>query len=250
MYNGAWDYPADTRGYTIGTMAELKMPTWAVRAASMMEPTTANGPTFDTRFGRNHGTAVEFEHSHKVSGRRGAVRVLAFDNRERAGTYREATLVDGAPVLDFSRRNGAAKYGFGVNIEQELSADAGLFARYGWNDGKTESWAFTEIDRSLSGGISIHGRAWRRAEDCLGMALARNYISGDHRAFLAAGGMGFIIGDGRLNYRPEEIVEAYYAFRVSRDWTVTPDFQWIANPAYNHDRGPVAVAGLRLHWEH
>jgi len=242
MYNGAWDYPADTRGYTIGTIQELKMRTWAFRAASVMEPTTANGPTFDTRLGRNRGTALEYEHDHTVAKRTGAIRILAFENLEDAGTYREAMRGAGeAPDLGPTRRNGTKKYGFGLNAEQQLSQDVGIFGRYGWNDGKTETWAFTEIDRSLSGGISIKGLRWGRREDTVGVGAVRNYISDDHRAFLAASGYGFIIGDGRLNYRPEEIVEAYYAFHMPAGWTITPDFQWIANPAYNQDRGPVSA---------
>jgi high affinity Mn2+ porin len=250
MSNGAWDYPADTRGYTIGTVQELRMSRWAFRSAVVMEPAEANGPTLDTRIGSNRGIAVEYEHDHSVAGRPGAFRVLAFDNREDAGTYREAMqLAPVGPDLGPTRRNGVAKYGFGLNFEQALSKDAGVFGRYGWNDGKTETWAFTEIDRSLSGGVSIRGRRWGRAQDIIGLAAARNYLSGDHRVFLAAGGYGFIIGDGRLNYAPEQIVEAYYAFRINRMWTVTADYQHIANPAYNQDRGPVSVGTIRLHWE-
>jgi high affinity Mn2+ porin len=251
MYNGAWDYPADTRGYTIGTVEELKTPTWALRAASVMEPTTANGPTLDTRIGRNRGLAIEYEHDHFLARQNGAFRVLIFDNLEDAGTYREAMRGAGeAPDLAATRRNGTKKYGFGFNAEQQLSSTFGVFGRYGWNDGKTETWAFTEIDRSLSGGVSIKGKLWRRRADNAGVGAVRNYISGDHRAFLAAGGYGFIIGDGRLNYGPEQIVEAYYSIHVPAGWTVSPDVQWIANPAYNQDRGPVLVGSIRLHWEH
>jgi high affinity Mn2+ porin len=251
MYNGAWDYPADTRGYTAGMIQELTMRTWALRAATVMEPTVANGPTLDTHIGKNYGEVVEGEQDFVIDGRAGAVRVLGFLNRENAGTYREALQQShgGIPDLSPTRRDGTIKYGFGLNLEQALSEDADVFARYGWNDGKTESWAFTEIDRSLSGGFSIHGRRWRRAHDVIGVGAVESFLSGDHRSFLAAGGLGFIIGDGRLNYKPEQIVESYYAFRATRQWTVTADYQHIANPAYNRDRGPVSVACLRLHWE-
>jgi high affinity Mn2+ porin len=250
MSNGAWDYPADTRGYTIGTIEELRMRSWSIRAAAVMEPTTANGPTFDTRIGHNRGIALEYEHDHSIAGRSGAIRVLAFDNRAEAGTYREALHIRTVnPDLGPTRRNGVAKYGFGLNFEQAVSKDAGVFGRYGWNDGKTETWAFTEIDRSLSGGISLNGRRWGRSQDTIGIATARNYLSGDHRSFLAAGGYGFILGDGRLNYAPEQIVEAYYAFPINRMWTITGDYQYIANPAYNQARGPVSVGTIRLHWE-
>jgi len=249
MYNGAWDYPADTRGYTIGTMQELHMRAWSLRAATVMEPTTANGPAFDTRIGRNSGEALEFERDFNPIGRPGAIRVLGFLNREDAGTYREAMHEGATPNLDPTRRNGTKKYGFGLNFEQAILHDAGLFARYGWNDGKTESWAFTEIDRSVSAGASVRGRCWGRREDVVGVGAVENFLSGDHRSFLAAGGFGFIIGDGRLNYRPEQIVESYYSFRASKQWIVTADYQHIVNPAYNRDRGPVHVATIRLHWE-
>jgi high affinity Mn2+ porin len=158
--------------------------------------------------------------------------------------------VNGVPDLAPTRRNGTLKYGFGVNMEQSITSAIGLFGRYGWNDGKTESWAFTEIDRSLSGGVSIDGKLWKRKRDRAGVAGARNTISGDHRVFLAEGGMGFIIGDGRLDrYQPENIVEAYYAWQATKQWTITADFQHVGNPAYNADRGPVSVGTIRLHWE-
>jgi high affinity Mn2+ porin len=250
MYNGAWDYPADVRGYTIGTFQELEMRNWAFRAATVMEPTEANGPTLDTRVGRNRGLALEFERRNTIAGRHGALRVLAFENKEHAGTYREALhLSPVAPTLGATRRDGVAKYGFGLNVEQALSQDVGVFGRYGWNDGKTETWAFTEIDRSLSGGLAFKGARWGRRNDTVGLAAVRNYLSGDHRAFLAASGYGFIIGDGRLNYRPEQIVECYYAVPLKAGWTITGDFQRITNPAYNRDRGPVSVQTIRLHWE-
>jgi high affinity Mn2+ porin len=249
MYNGAWDYPADTRGYTIGTIQELTMRSWSLRAASVMEPTFANGPTFDTRIAKNRGEVAEWEQRYNPMARPGVLRLLGFLNRERAGTFRDAPLVNGVADLGPTRRPGTEKYGFGVNLEQEIAPDIGAFARYGWSDGKTEAWAFTQIDRSLSGGISIDGKLWKRKSDHIGIAAVRNYLSGDQRSFLAEGGLGFIIGDGRLNYAPESIAEAYYAWQVIRGWTLTLDYQRIVNPAYNRDRGSVSVGTLRVHWE-
>jgi high affinity Mn2+ porin len=249
MYNGAWDYPADVRGYTVAAMQELTMRSWSLRVASALESTEANGPTLDTRVAKNRGEVAEWEQRYSPNNRPGALRLLGYLNRERAGTFRDAPLVNGIPDLGPTRRPGTEKYGFGVNLEQEIAPDIGAFARYGWSDGKTEAWAFTQIDRSLSGGISIGGRLWKRKSDHIGIAGVRNYLSGDQRSFLAQGGLGFIIGDGRLNYAPESIAEAYYAWQVIRGWTLSLDYQRIVNPAYNRDRGPVSVGALRVHWE-
>ena len=249
MSNGAWDYPSDVRGYSIGSVQELTVRGWSLRSAVVLEPTEANGAIYDTRVAKNRGLAVEWEKRHKPMGHAGVWRVLGFLNRERAGTFRDAILPDGTTDLAATRRPGTKKYGFGVNVEQEIARDIGAFGRYGWSDGKTEAWAFTQIDRSVSGGIALQGRLWKRTGDSIGVAAVRNYLSGDDRRFLAAGGMGFIVGDGRLNYAPESIAEAYYAWHAVRNWTFTLDYQRIANPAYNRDRGPVSVGTLRVHWE-
>ncbi len=250
MYNGAWDYPADVRGYTVGTMMELTMKSWSLRAALAAEPTEANGPTLDTRIGKNRGAVAEWEGRRQMAGHSGALRILAYLNREHAGTFRKAFLSNGTVDLAITRRNGTKKYGFGINLDQEITAQVGVFGRYGWNDGKTESFAFTQIDRSVSGGVRIKGSSWNRPKDHIGIAAVANYLSGDQRRFLAAGGVGFIIGDGRLNYGPESIVEAYYSLHAIQGWTFSADYQHIQNPAYNRDRGPVSVFSIRLHWEH
>ena len=247
MYDGAWDYPAETRGYTAGLVAELTMRRWSLRAANALVSTVANGPTLDTRVARNRGNVVEWESRYSPAGQPGVFRLLGFANTFDGGTFRQAMLASGGTDLAATRRNGTLKYGFGLNLEQAITPDIGVFARYGWADGKTEAWEFSQIDRSVSGGVSIGGARWRRAQDRVGVAAARNYLSGDQRSFLAAGGLGFLIGDGRLNYRPESIVEAYYAWQPLKIFTVSLDYQHVDNPAYNRDRGPVSVYSLRLH---
>jgi carbohydrate-selective porin OprB len=212
-----------------------------------MEPTEANGSRLDTRLGRNRGSVVELE--RRIGARRGAVRVLGYRNSADSGTYAAALAAGSTPDITAVRRDGTRKYGFGVNAEYEVARNVGAFFRYGWSDGKTESWAFTEIDRSLSGGLSIAGTTWGRQKDHVGLGIARNGLAPEHRAYLAAGGFGFILGDGALRYGPETDMEAYYAFHVGAGWTVTGDYQRLANPGYNRDRGPVSVASLRLHWE-
>jgi high affinity Mn2+ porin len=139
------------------------------------------------------------------------------------------------------------KYGFGFNIEQELTPNLGAFLRAGWNDGQTESWAFTEIDQSVSTGLLLKGTAWRRPKDETGIAGVINGLSDAHRDYLAAGGLGFIVGDRRLNYGPEEILEAYYNCELREGVNVTADFQGVNHPAYNRDRGPVAIFAIRMH---
>ncbi len=253
MDDGAWDYPADVRGYTVGVYEELTLGQWSVRNATMMEPSVANGPLLDTHVTKNRGEAVEVERRYTIGSHPGTVRTMGYLNRDGGGSFLEALhnaeLTGTTPTLDGTRRDGAVKYGFGVNVEQELTRDIGVFGRYGWADGKTEAWAFTQIDRSLSEGVSLGGRFWRRPQDHVGAAFARNYLSGDQRAFLAAGGLGFIIGDGALDYAPEQIFETYYAVPLSYGFTASLDYQHFVDPAYNQARGPVSVYSLRLHWE-
>ncbi len=182
----------------------------------------------------------------------GKVRLLGWWNHAHMGDYQaavtDATLSGATPDIT-TTRTYSQKYGFGLNIEQAITSDLGFFSRVGWDDGKTETWAFTEIDRSVSAGFSLKGTFWRRPEDVLASAVAINGLSPDHRAYLAAGGVGFIIGDGRLNYAPEQIWETYYAITLWKHLMLTPDIQLIKNPAYNADRGPVVVGTFRVHVE-
>lgn len=253
MYNGAWDYPADVRGYTWGWVHELHTRQWSFRYGSAAMPRVANGLRFDRRLLRNRGDVFEGEYRYAVTKRDGAVRALTYLNHANAGTYHDAIRQgdqNGAtPAITNTRRNGTLKYGFGLNVEQDLSKDVGIFGRLGWNDGKTESFAFTAIDRLASGGISIKGTRWHRPFDTAATELTVSGISGVHALYLARGGNDFLIGDGRLRYGPEYIVESYYSARLVPGLFASFDLQHVWNPAYNKDRGPVWICSVRLHAE-
>ena len=248
MGQGAWDYPADTRGYTWGFAAEFYWDAWAFRYGRFAEPLEANQLEMDHGFARAHGDVVELEHDHVIGDRPGAVRVMAYRNTTRMGDYRLSLAeVPAAPDITATRAYGRVKQGWGLNLEQALTADLGAFARWSWSDGHTESWTFTEVDRSVSTGLSLKGGGWHRPQDRVGAAFVQNGLSADHRDYLAAGGLGFLLGDGRLTYAPERICEAYYALALGRFLTASLDAQRIWNPGYNQDRGPVNLYALRLH---
>ena len=253
MFNGAWDYPADVRGYTWGWMHEFHARNWSVRYASAAMPRVANGLRFDRRLFRNRGDVFEGEYRYRIRKHPGAVRVLHYLNHADAGNYaealRQAEVTGGTSDVTSTRRNGTLKYGFGLNMEQELTKNIGVFARLGWNDGKTESFAFTAIDRLASAGISITGEHWRRPFDTIATELTVSGISGVHALYLARGGSDFLIGDGRLQYGPEYISETYYSARLFPGFFASFDLQHVANPAYNQQRGPVWIPSIRLHLE-
>ena len=253
MYNGAWDYPADVRGYTWGWVHEFHTRHWSFRYASAAMPRVANGLRFDRRLFRNRGDVFEGEYRYSIRKHAGAIRLLNYENHANAGNYadaiRQAELSSTTPDVTSTRRNGTLKYGFGLNLEQEITKDVGIFARLGWNDGKTESFAFTAIDRLATAGVSIAGGHWRRPSDTFGVELTTSGISGVHALYLARGGYDFLIGDGRLRYGPEYISETYYSVRVFPGMFTSFDLQHVSNPAYNRDRGPVWIPSLRLHLE-
>jgi len=252
----AWDFAADTRGYTRGGAAEWITPAWAVRLGAFQMPTVANGLDLDGDVLHAHGEQVEVEvHPTLFAGRSTIVRVLAYQNRGRMGNYRDALALaartGAVPDVTLTRHINARKYGFTVNLEQPLAddGDTGLFARFGWNDGSTETFCYTEAEWTLSIGAQIAGALWRRDADRVGIAVAANGLSTAHADYLAAGGAGFELGDGRLRYRPETIVETYYLLQFVRWATLTLDYQFIADPGDNAARGPVSVVGLRVHVE-
>jgi high affinity Mn2+ porin len=250
MDTGSWDYPADTRGYTYGVAMELNHADWAFRYAALGESTTANGGEISGEVLRAEGNVFELEERYKLHDHPGVVRLMAYENNAHMGNYAEAINHPGPHGPDVTlTRAWTVKYGFGISAEQSLSDNLGIFLRGGWDDGHTETWAFTEIDRTIALGLSLKGMSWGRPNDVLGTAVVVNGLSKDHRDYLAAGGYGFIIGDGRLHYALEEISETYYLIKVSDNVFLSPDFQFVDHPAYNSDRGPVFIFGLRAHIE-
>ena len=196
---------------------------------------------------------VEHEVRYAPGGHAGAVRLLGFLLHTNSGSYAGALQLGQQtgmrPDVTATRQVGRLKYGAGISLEQELTKSVGVFARLGWNDGKTESFAFTAIDRLATGGISVAGHRWNRPKDVAASELTVSGISGVHASYLAHGGYDFLIGDGKLTYAPEYVWESYYSARVGRGLTTSIDLQHVSNPAYNQDRGPVWIASLRLHLE-
>jgi len=253
--NGAYDYAADTRGYTAGATAEFEDRNWGFRFAEALMPKVANGIDLVWRPWQVHAENLEFElRRGLIPKKAGVVRLLAFTNCANMGIYRDAVAQfeeHHVPVPDITNHpwHITRKYGFGVNLEQNLARYLTAFARFGWNNGKTESFVYTEVDQTFAGGVGARGALWHRRYDRAGLALVTNAICKDHQKYLADGGLGFLLGDGRLNYGRENIVETYYTAHVWRGIYVAPGLQHIVDPGYNRDRGPVLVPSFRVHLE-
>jgi high affinity Mn2+ porin len=249
MSNGAWDYPANVRGYTWGAVLEYGTEKFKVRGATTLVPKEANGNDMDLNIGQANSSVLEFEKPISLFKRGGSIRLLSFYTQAHMGNY---VLAINNATLDIAstRSYGRTKYGLGINVEQELGSGIGLFARASWNDGKNETWAFTEIDHSASMGVSFNGKRWKRNDDAFGIGSVVSGLSEDHSNYLAGGGYGFIIGDGALNYGAEWVTEFYYKAKLFSDtFYLTANYQFVVNPAYNIDRGPAHVIGLRAHVE-
>jgi high affinity Mn2+ porin len=252
MYNGAWDYSADTRGYTWGWVHELHMKRWSLRYASAGMPRVANGLRFDRRVLVSRGDVVEGELRGSPYGREGIIRVLAYANQGNMGTYAEAIAIappGTPPDVTATRRTGTLKYGFGLSADQSITDNLGVFLRMGWNDGHTESFVFTAMDRVVSGGVSMVGNRWKRPGDTVGAVLTVAGLAPIHALYLERGGHDFLIGDGALRYGHETVAEGYYQARIWPGVFAGIDLQRVINPAYNQDRGPVWVVSLRVHIE-
>jgi hypothetical protein len=256
--NGAWDYAADTRGYTYGAIAEYDDKDWSARYAVALMPTVANGIDLDWNLRRSSGQNMEVEWRRGLLGgllnadRKGVVRALSYVNHAHMGLYRAANAaylakVDATPDITKHETFGAVKYGFGLNAEQELTESLRVFGRFGWNEGQHESFAYTEVDQTVELGGDYAGKQWGRANDKVGLAFISNAIKSDHQAYLKLGGLGFLLGDGNLNYAREDILEGYYNVHAWRGVYYALDAQYIAHPGYNQDRGPVLVESVRMH---
>ena len=253
--SGAWDYAANTRGYTDGALLEYDDHWWTVRFAEALMPKVANGINLDADIARARSENLELEARGKlIAHRAGVVRLMSYLNHANMGNYEEAIaefLDHETPTPDIiaTRRQGRHKYGFGLNFEQQITSQVGVFGRLGWSDGRNESFAYTEDDRTLELGGFATGRAWHRRNDRAGVAFVVNGITAAHQQYLALGGLGFLLGDGALTYGPEKIFEGFYTAHLWRGAFVAFDVQHINNPGYNQARGPVVVPGARLHLE-
>jgi high affinity Mn2+ porin len=254
--NGAWDYAADTRGYTVAGVLEYDDRIWSARYALAAMPVVANGLDLDWAISRAHAQNWEFEIRKglftSVLKRPGAVRVLSFVNNAHMGNYRRSVqqFVGGTtvtPDITQTARFGAAKYGFGLNAEQVVTDSLRLFARFGWNDDRNESFAYTEVAETFQIGGDYKGSSWSRPYDKTGMALVSNAIKRDHQNYLRYGGKGFLLGDGSLNYGRENILEWYYNAHLWRGMYGMVGGSFVAHPGYNRDRGPLYVPAARVH---
>lgn len=250
--SGSFDWTMDKPGFTWGVVAELQQRTWAFRFGYFLEPTESDGNSFDTNMPTHGQYLAEPELRYSLFSQPGALRILAWATHANMGSYVDAVAMPvatrGYPDITTTRQLRST-YGLVANVEQEISPDLGMFARASWTPGLVEVMGWTDCDESVSAGASLSGFAWNRANDRVGLAGVVEGLSAEARAYFSAGGMGILIGDGRLTYRPEEALEAYYSLHISSGVSLTLDFQLVANPAYNADRGPVPIYAARLHAE-
>ncbi|MDR3416713.1 MAG: carbohydrate porin [Nevskia sp.] len=253
--NTAWDYAADTRGYSGGLMIGYISPAWSLRYGIYQMPRFANGQPLDSPITHANGQQLELT-LQQPRDNGWVVRALVYQNTARMGLYREALAIGQAngttPDIVADDKPYRRKYGFALNGELPLADDGetGLFARVGWNDGRTESFAFTQVDRLVTFGGQLDGVHWARPSDRLGLAYVIGNLSGPQEEYLAAGGLGFVVGDGRIDYGAERVLESYYRFEPFKGVQLSGDFQRIDNPGYNKDRGPANVIGFRIHLEY
>ena len=269
MTYAAYDFVADARGFSWGGIAELDYDDWAFRLGRLAPPQNPNGLPLTFRFDTYYGDQVEFEHSHRIFGKDGVVRLLGYRNRENMGRFDDAVATYQADPTknaaactgyNYSSTNASApdlcwvrkpnvKAGIGLNLEQHITDDLGVFFRGMYSDGQTEVYAFTSTDRSVSFGALSKGSAWHRPRDVTGVGVGLGWISQAHANYLRSGGVDGFIGDGHLRQAPEGVVEAFYSVNLLKAIWLTADYQHLWNPGFNADRGPVNIVGSRIHAE-
>lgn len=251
----AYDYAADARGFGYGFAAEWYQDDWVYRIGRMTGPKDPNMLPTDYRIFKHYGDQVEVEHAYSLLEQPGKVRLLGWRDRAKIANFQDALdYLNTHPGADSQtifavRGSEKIKYGLGVNVEQAINKDLGFFLRAMKADGHSETLAFTETDASLGTGLSLKGTVWQRPNDTLGVGYLRNTLSDARRRYLEAGGTSFFLGDGHLNYHPEQVFEAYYSTNIWKDFYITADYQRMLNPGYNADRGPVNFGALRFHVE-
>jgi len=249
---GAYSYAADTKGYTYGAVVEWYQDDYILKFARLAMPTVPNTAQLDYSLTKDYGNQVELTRSHELWGQPGAVRGLFYQQRAFMGTYQNANTLaqqtGTTPDVVNVRQNATNSWGYGLNLEQAINDDIGVFARWSWNPGTTETQTL-DISKSISGGVSVKGSYWKRPDDTLGIGYAVNGISSSQISYLQQGGMTAFIGDGALSYRNEQVFETYYSAKVYKDLYLSFDYQRIANPAYNSARGPLNIFGIRAHIE-
>jgi high affinity Mn2+ porin len=247
---GAFDYAADAWGYTVGAAVERYQGPWAVRAGVFDLSDVPNSARLEPGF-HEFQMIAEVEHRHEIAGHPGKVLITGYETRGRMGLLDDAIAVaatTGAPAEIAAVRQYRSRFGGLINLQQELLTDFGVFARYSKAAGNVEAYEFSDIDRSIAVGMSLKGRLWRRSQDSVGVAFIDNGASAERERFLNAGGLGILVGDGRLPHPgAEQIAETYYSASLCSYAQLSFDYQWIANPAYNRDRGPVSVFAVRVH---
>ena len=252
MANESWDYPGDALGYITGFCVELNQPVWTARYGLFQMPRSSNGSAIDTHVLEAWGMVTEWERRYTVQDHPGTIRFLAYLNHAHMGNYQDAVnaaALTGQPADIQTSRAYRYKYGFGLNWEQEILKNLGVFSRLGWSDGQSEAWVFSDADYSESMGLSLKGAAWQRPDDTFGLAGVFNGITHVHQEYFEAGGTGILAGDGALTYGWEKILETYYDCQICKNFHASVDYQYITDPAFNEARGPVSVIGARIHWE-
>lgn len=247
----AYGYSADSRGFTYGAVAEWYQDEWITKAARLAAPTSPNQLQIDYTLTKDYVDQIELTHLHTIFGQPGAIRGIGFLQHAYMSTFQDAIRYSqdygGVPSI-YKTRKMNTMFGYGVGAEQAINSSLGIFTRWSWNNDQTETNTL-DVGRSFTFGSSLKGSRWGRAEDTVGVAWAINAISQSEIDYLQLGGQTMFIGDGKIQYRPEQIVETYYSLNLSKYLFISADFQKIVNPAYNASRGPVNVLSLRLHFE-